>query len=95
MKKPQVLSQYADENNLLLYPVKYTFKNYTKTGWDLCKPNGQIVFGIEPKQYRNGYHWFVRFHHENYKGPLYFTRISKSMLLCIDPSMNTFYKRSL
>lgn len=96
MKIPQKLKTYAESNDLILVPITYTFQGYRCKGWDICKSNGQIMFGIEPAWYSNGDRWMVLHHHENYEGLKYFKRISNAMFKDIDLTQNSYiYNKTL
>jgi hypothetical protein len=93
MKIPKRLQKFADENNLLVFPVTYKYQGLElkRKGFDICsketftaisdgKQYRYIHLKIEPKYYSD--RWMVVGY--NHGSVLYFKRICKAMFEDID-----------
>jgi hypothetical protein len=94
------LNKFAEENNLLVIPINYTYQGIKvkRKGFDLCKKDGSILITFEPVSfvfYKDKYHLCNYF--EGCKLPLgsYLKRITYKWLKeNINPSANSSYKNS-
>lgn len=99
--KPKIFEDYCKEHSLLLVRVIYKYRGVSikRPGWDICKPNGEIVLSVEPKRYYDGTKWFVRHllcKMPEHLGIRYFKRISKDMLSDIDLNLkSSFYNSAI
>lgn len=87
MKTPKHLEQFAKDHNLILLPITYKAQGFKlkRKGFDLCKPNGEIIISFEPVSF-NSYpdKWLIRYSYSDYKGKIYITRIDRNFLNGLD-----------
>jgi hypothetical protein len=99
MRVPKTIQRFADERNLDVFPVTYTFQGIRlrRKGWDLCeKRNVKVIgtsediqyiyFTFEPVNFSDGTKWFLNNVPRNYPdgGQRYYKRLSKNMLKHFD-----------
>lgn len=85
----KTLENFAKENNLIVVPINYKEHGIKckRKGFDLCRPNGQIIATFEPKNYRySNEKWLV------ISGSIYshVTRITKKLLKNLDLSIISY-----
>ena len=61
----KTIKEYAQKNGLIAVPVQYfhaaTGTRERRKGFDVCTPNGIVLFTLEPVSYRfNGSKWLIK-----------------------------------
>jgi hypothetical protein len=81
----KTLQQFCEEKGLVLVPIRYRhqFGYMKRKGFDICKPNGEILVAFEPIDFSTG-KWLLRNTYRGYSGPYYTNRITKKFLSGID-----------
>jgi hypothetical protein len=94
MNIPKALQQYATAHGLRIAVITYKYQGIkcNRKGFDLVKPNGQIVASYEPVSfYSSPNKWYVRNVHTNFTGRRYLTRIDNTALNELNPNENSFF----
>jgi hypothetical protein len=89
MKPPKTLQKYAADHGLQIVRIRYKFQGIRtrRPGWDLVKPNAEIVAQFEPiDRQSNGAKWLI-----SHAGVCYFPkRITAAELQKIDPTRRSY-----
>jgi hypothetical protein len=89
MKPPKTLQKYAADHGLQIVRIRYRFQGIPqrRPGYDLIKPDGEIVAQFEPipKAY-DGAAWIIK-HAGNLRYP---KRITAADLQQIDPNRRSY-----
>lgn len=94
MNIPTALQNYATAHGLHIAVITYRTQGIKckRKGFDLVKPNGQIVASYEPVSfYSLPDKWYVRNVHCNFTGRRYITRIDNTALNELNPNENSFF----
>jgi len=88
----KTLEDFCKKNKLKLYKIRYRHLGAINYGWDIVKPpKNLIVCGLEPINCSSGNKWYVRYAHEDYKGPRYLKRVTKAFLNNLDINKPSSY----
>jgi hypothetical protein len=92
MKK---LEQFCRKNNLVLAKVNYRYSGILdkRIGYDICRPNGEIIISFEPVS-RGKTKWFLRSVYLSYTGERYLSSITTKFLQGIDLKCNSHFYNS-